>query len=128
LIKVRLVALLALLVFSPPVGNASAWNIPGHMLSAASAYQVLRQENPQTIDKVKSLLEKHPWYAANGRRGSKMFPLLTATWCCLCRRQGGPMIFASGTRLKTDRLGITSICPSNPRGNLRVCKPESPSR
>jgi S1/P1 Nuclease len=33
------------------------------MLSAAIAYQVLRQENPQTIDKVKAALEKHPWYA-----------------------------------------------------------------
>ena len=33
------------------------------MLSAAIAYQVLRQENPQSIEKVKTLLEKHPWYA-----------------------------------------------------------------
>jgi S1/P1 Nuclease len=33
------------------------------MLSAAIAYQVLRQENPATIEKVKALLEKHPWYA-----------------------------------------------------------------
>ena len=42
---------------------ASAWNIPDHMLSAAIAYQVLQQENPQTIDKVKAVSEKHPWYA-----------------------------------------------------------------
>jgi len=33
------------------------------MLSAAIAYQVLRQESPQTIDKVTAVLEKHPWYA-----------------------------------------------------------------
>jgi S1/P1 Nuclease len=33
------------------------------MLSAAIPYQILRQENPPTIDKVKALLEKHPWYA-----------------------------------------------------------------
>jgi S1/P1 Nuclease len=33
------------------------------MLSAALAYQVLRQENPPTIEKVKVVLEKHPWYA-----------------------------------------------------------------
>jgi hypothetical protein len=33
------------------------------MLSAAMAYQVLLPENPQTIDKVKAVLEKHPWYA-----------------------------------------------------------------
>jgi hypothetical protein len=30
------------------------------MLSAAIAYQVLQQENPQTIDKVKAVLDKHP--------------------------------------------------------------------
>jgi hypothetical protein len=32
------------------------------MLSAIIAYQVLRQENPPTIEKVKAVLEKHPWY------------------------------------------------------------------
>ena len=42
---------------------ASAWNIPGHMLSGIIAYQVLQQENPPTIDKVKVVWEKHPWYA-----------------------------------------------------------------
>jgi S1/P1 Nuclease len=33
------------------------------MLSGAIAYQVLRQENPPTIEKVKAVLERHPWYA-----------------------------------------------------------------
>ncbi len=42
---------------------ASAWNIPGHMLSGAVVFQVLQQENPQSIDKVRAVLEKHPWYA-----------------------------------------------------------------
>ena len=51
--------LVALAVLPVP---ASAWNIPGHMLSGAIAYQVLRQENSQTIEKVKAVLEKHPWY------------------------------------------------------------------
>ena len=32
------------------------------MLSGAIAYQVLQQESPQTIDKVKAVLEKHPSY------------------------------------------------------------------
>jgi hypothetical protein len=59
--KIRLVAFLAILVFSPLAVPASAWNIPGHMLSAAITYQVLGQENPQTIDKGKALLELHPW-------------------------------------------------------------------
>ena len=34
----------------------------GHMLSGIIAYQVLEEENPQTVEKVKSVLEKHPWY------------------------------------------------------------------
>jgi hypothetical protein len=42
---------------------ASAWNIPGHTLSAAIAYQVLQQENPRSVEKVKAVLEKHRWYA-----------------------------------------------------------------
>jgi len=33
------------------------------MLSGIITYQVLQQENPPTIGKVKSVLEKHPWYA-----------------------------------------------------------------
>jgi S1/P1 Nuclease len=41
---------------------ASAWNIPGHMLSGAIAYQLLQQENRQIIDRVTAVLEKHPWY------------------------------------------------------------------
>jgi hypothetical protein len=40
-----------------------AWNIPGHMLSAAIGYDVLRQETPRSIEKIKAVLEKHPWYA-----------------------------------------------------------------
>src|SRR5499433_997130 len=52
--------LLALAVSPLP---AFAWNIPGHMLSGAIAYQVLQQERPQAIEKVKATLEKHPWYA-----------------------------------------------------------------
>jgi S1/P1 Nuclease len=51
--------LLALAVLPLP---ALAWNIPGHMLSGIIAYQILQQENPPTIEKVKAVLEKHPWY------------------------------------------------------------------
>jgi hypothetical protein len=62
MIKVRSIALFAL-IFSALAGPASAWNIPGHMVSGIIAYQVLQQENPPTIEKVKAALEKHPWYA-----------------------------------------------------------------
>jgi hypothetical protein len=33
------------------------------MLSAPIAYEVLSLERPQSIEKVKAVLEKHPWYA-----------------------------------------------------------------
>jgi hypothetical protein len=44
---------------------ASAWNIPGHMLSAALAHQILQEESPATIDKVKALLAQQPWYSTH---------------------------------------------------------------
>jgi S1/P1 Nuclease len=34
------------------------------MLSGIIAYQVLRQENPPIIERVKAVLEKHPWHAS----------------------------------------------------------------
>jgi hypothetical protein len=46
----RLIAVLVfIMVFEQPF-RASAWNIPGHMLSTAIAYQMLNQENPATED------------------------------------------------------------------------------
>jgi hypothetical protein len=69
-----------------------------------------------------------PGTRTNGRRGFKMFPLLTATWCCLCRRQHGPTIFVPRTRLKIDRLGITSICPSNQKVNQFDVQIRNPER
>jgi hypothetical protein len=60
---VSLIAFFALLTVALLPLPASAWNIPGHMLSGIITYQILRQENPQTIEKVKAVLEKHPWYA-----------------------------------------------------------------
>jgi S1/P1 Nuclease len=60
---VSLIASLVLLTLAVLPLTASAWNIPGHMLSAAITYQVLRRDNPSTIEKVKAVLEKHPWYA-----------------------------------------------------------------
>ena len=58
-----LIASVLLLILAVLPLPANAWNIPGHMLSGAITYQVLRQENPPTIEKVKVVLERHPWYA-----------------------------------------------------------------
>ena len=38
--------------------EALAWNIPGHMLSGAIAYQILQRENPTTVPIVRSILKK----------------------------------------------------------------------
>ena len=59
--QIRLLACVVLTVAVLPL-PASAWNIPGHMLSAPSLTRSFSR-NPQTIDKVKAVLEKHPWYA-----------------------------------------------------------------
>ena len=42
--------------------QAAAWNIPGHMLSGAIAYQILQRESSATIPTVRSILQMHPWY------------------------------------------------------------------
>jgi hypothetical protein len=60
---VSLIALVVLLTFAILALPASAWNMPGHMLSAAITYQVLQAKSPQSIEKAKAVLEKHPWYA-----------------------------------------------------------------
>src|SRR5262249_31389801 len=61
--KIKLMPYFVVIMLAALPIPASAWNIPGHMLSGAIAYQVLQQENPQTIEKTKAVLEKHPWYA-----------------------------------------------------------------
>jgi S1/P1 Nuclease len=61
--QIRLLACLTAIAVSALPRPASAWNIPSHMLSGIIAYQVLRQENPQVIEKISAALEKHPWYA-----------------------------------------------------------------
>jgi hypothetical protein len=60
---VSLIASVVLITLAVLPLPASAWNIPGHLLSGAITYQVLRQESPQTIANVKAALEKHPSYA-----------------------------------------------------------------
>jgi hypothetical protein len=61
--QIRVLACVAVIAVSLLPLPASAWNIPGPMLSGAIAYQVLQEESPQTIDNVRAMLEKHPWYA-----------------------------------------------------------------
>ena len=73
-----------------------AWNIPGHMLSGAIAYQILQRENPATITGVLSVLEKNPWYASRWKiqldklpeaQREEMLFMLAARWADNVRTQ-----------------------------------------
>jgi hypothetical protein len=98
------------------------------MISGAIAYQILQQENPQSIEKVKAVLEKHPWYTNQWQAKLQDVPFANRDMVLLCRRQGGRMIFVSGTGNTTGGRGIISIGRLNRRGNRRVSKSEIPSR
>jgi hypothetical protein len=51
---------LAMVIVLP--SSALAWNTSIHMLHGAMTYQILRQQNPSTIQTVAASLENHPWY------------------------------------------------------------------
>jgi len=51
-----------------------AWNIPGHMLSGAIAYQILQRESPTTIPSVRSALEKNLWYETRWKAQLEKLP------------------------------------------------------
>jgi hypothetical protein len=74
----------------------SAWNIPGHMLSGAIAYQVLQQENPATIEKVNAVLEKHPWYANQWQARLQVAPTGDRVLVLFMQAARWPTIFAPG--------------------------------
>ena len=120
-----LITLLVLLTVTTPL-PASAWNIPGHMLSGAIAYQVLQQESPQTIDKVKAILQKHPWYANQWQARLQDVPVAdhslvlfmqSARWADDIRNNDKQQHAHSGTT-STGRLSLTD--------NHQAYKPESP--
>jgi S1/P1 Nuclease len=127
MIKVRSIALFAL-IFSALAGPASAWNIPGHMLSGIIAYQVLQQESPGTIEKVKAALEKHPWYANQWQARLQDVPA----------DERGIVLFMQAARWADDirmndkqhhRASWHYInWPFKPEGNQQACKSKSRRR
>jgi S1/P1 nuclease len=81
-------------VFMLPA-QAAAWNIPGHMLSGAIAYQILQRESPGTIPTLRSILQMHPWYESPWRGELGKLPqaqrdeflfMLAARWADNIRR------------------------------------------
>jgi hypothetical protein len=53
---------------------ALAWNTSIHMVHGAMTYQILRQENPSTIEAVRLILEKHPWHEKRWRGQLEKLP------------------------------------------------------
>jgi hypothetical protein len=100
--QIRILACVVIITVAALPIPASAWNIPGHMLSAAIAYQILQQENPQTIEKVRALLEKHPWYVNQWQARLQDVPVADPRgWI---QGASAPRDFTSGRRYSpTDR-------------------------
>jgi len=76
--------------------QVAAWNAPTHMVTGSIAYRILENESPRTVSVIKTLLEKHPWYADRWRddlekrpepqRGEMLF-MLAARWADDIRMQ-----------------------------------------
>ena len=110
-----LIASLVLLTLAALPLPALGWNIPGHMLSGAIAHQVLRLERPQTIEKVNAVLEKHPWYANQWQARLQDVPVAERELMLFVQAARWADDIRTRTRLKIDRLGITSTYHSNPK-------------
>jgi len=72
--KLGSVSLAGLVVVFLAASNSLAWNIHGHMLNGAIAYQILQRENPATIPAVRLVLEKNSWYDSHWRPQLEKLP------------------------------------------------------
>jgi len=71
-LNVAVALIVASLVMFPFYGLA--WNIPGHMLSGAIAYQILQRESPTAIAAVRAMLEKNPWFETRWKSQLEKLP------------------------------------------------------
>jgi hypothetical protein len=115
--------MLALLLFS-----AKAWNIPAHLLSAAITYEVLRHESPATIEKVKSVLEKHPWYAKQWQVQLQDVPATDHDLMLFMQAARWPDDIRFRDKQHHRGSWHYIISPLSRRGNSRACKPETRSQ
>ena len=103
--------------------QVAAWNAPTHIVTGSIAYRILETENQRTVSVLKTLLEKHPWYADRWRddveklpesqRGEMLF-MLAARWADDIRTVTAP---------KAIQRGITSTFPSNRQASQKTSKP-----
>jgi hypothetical protein len=108
--------------------SASAWNMPGHMLSAAIAYQVLRQKNPPTIEKVKAVLEKHPWYANQWQARLQDVPAADRAMVLFMQAARWPDDIRTQDKTQNRPSWHYINLPFNPKVNRQVYKSETPSQ
>jgi hypothetical protein len=94
------------------------------MLSAIIAYQVLQQERPQTVQRVKVVLEKHPWYANQWQARLQDVPLAERDLVLFMQASRWADDICAGD--KQQRRGPWHYInwPFKPEGNRRPCKPE----
>lgn len=60
MLHIRSAVGIALIITALCADSALAWNKAGHMVSAAIAYEKLKQDSPQTVAKVVELMQQHP--------------------------------------------------------------------
>jgi hypothetical protein len=122
-----IVSLVFLAIAALPL-PASAWNSSGHMLSGAIAYQVLQQESPQTIDKLKAVLEKHPWYANQWQARLQDVPIADRNMVLFMQAARWPDDIRMRDQQHHRGPWHYINWPFKPNGNQQACKPETPSR
>jgi hypothetical protein len=98
------------------------------MLSGIIAYQVLQQENPPTIDKVKAVLEKHPWYANQWQARLQDVPVADHGLVLFMQAARWSDDIRTQDKAQNKPRWHYAICPLSLRGNRRAYKPETPSR
>src|SRR5215831_6494549 len=70
--SLRFVGVAAILAIA---ATASAWNMAGHMTTAAIAYDTLKQDDPEALAKIVAILKQHPQFDSLwGNRLEKVDP------------------------------------------------------
>ena len=126
--EIRLLAFVVVITVTALPISASAWNIPGHMLSGPSLTKYCSQENPQIIEKVKAVLEKHPWYANQWQARFQDVPVADHDIVLFMQAARWADDVRSNDKQHHRARGITSIGRLSRRDNRRAYKPETLSQ
>jgi hypothetical protein len=98
------------------------------MLLGIIAYQVLQQENPGTVEKVKAVLEQHPWYANQWKARVQDVPVADHSLALFMQAAR----WADDVRIRDKQYhggrGTTSTGRSNHKVNRRASKSKTASR